>query len=173
MVTPGAQRDEPGVRRKRSEYPHGPLPNGRRPPASGRGGRLPSFRDPCSTRSLQRRKPMESLSATASRHPAFMANELGQPARRARLVSRHLKAGTSRGRYWRPATIHAWARRWRRNAMAEAEHELRRPTCPCRCPTTTSAQTGPRADLEAIVVLAHRRDGGGGIGRSCEHTNVQ
>jgi hypothetical protein len=30
-----------------------------------------------------------------------------------------------------------------------------------RCPTTTSAQTGPRADLEAIVVLAHRRDGGG------------
>ena len=38
---------------------------------------------------------MEALSATASRHPAFMANELGQPARRARLVSRHLKAGTS------------------------------------------------------------------------------
>ena len=37
MVTPGAQRHEPGVGRKRFEYPHGP-PYGRRPPARGEAG---------------------------------------------------------------------------------------------------------------------------------------
>jgi hypothetical protein len=38
MLTPRAQRDEPGVGRKRFEYPHGALPYGRRPPASGEAG---------------------------------------------------------------------------------------------------------------------------------------
>jgi len=173
VVTPAAQRDEPGVGRKRSEYPHGPLPIGRRPPASGRGGRLPSYRDPCSTHSLQRRNRWGSLSATASRHPAFMANESGQPARRPRLVSPHPKAGTSRGRYWRLATVRAWARRWAKERYGRKLSANRGDRhVPADAPTATSAQTSARADLEAIVVLGHRRDGGGSMGRSCEHTNV-
>jgi hypothetical protein len=38
VVTPRAHRDEPGVGRKRFEYPHGALPYGRRPPARGEAG---------------------------------------------------------------------------------------------------------------------------------------
>jgi len=77
---------------------------------------------------------MESLSATASRHPAFMANELGDwlageasfPSPKggdipwALLETRHHpRSGAAVGEG---------------TPMEEAEREPRRPTCPCRCP---------------------------------------
>jgi hypothetical protein len=54
---------------------------------------------------------MGSSSVTASRHPAVMANEFGNRlAGEAGFPSP--KGGDIRGRYWRPATVRAWARRW-------------------------------------------------------------
>ena len=75
MVTPRAQRDEPGVGRKRFEYPHG-APYGRRPPARGEAGvsllaETPVVPTPYSG------ETDGVLSVTASRHPAFTANEFG------------------------------------------------------------------------------------------------
>ncbi len=46
---------------------------------------------------------------------AFMANELGNRlAGEAGFPSP--KGGDIRGRYWRPAEVRAWARRWAKNA---------------------------------------------------------
>jgi hypothetical protein len=102
------------------------------PTCEGRGGRLPSCRDSCSTHSLQRRNRW-TLSATVSRHPAFMANELGN-----RLAGEAGFPSPKGGDI--PWALLQTRHRPRLGTvgegtpMGEAERELRRPTCPCRCP---------------------------------------
>ena len=73
MATPRAQPDEPGVGRKRFEYPHG-TPYGRRPPARGEAGVSLLAETPV-VPTPYRGETDEVLSATAARHPGFMANE--------------------------------------------------------------------------------------------------
>jgi hypothetical protein len=108
MATPRAQRDEPGVGRKRFEYPHG-TPYGRRPPARGEAGvsllaETPVVPTPYSG------ETDGVLSATASRHPAIMANEL--PARRRGWFPVTQRRGHPVGATGDHATVRAWARRW-------------------------------------------------------------
>ena len=76
MVTPRAQRDEPGVGRKRFEYPHGALPTEDAHLRGGEAGvsllaETPVVPTPYSG------ETDGVLSVTASRHPAFTANEFG------------------------------------------------------------------------------------------------
>ena len=133
MVTPRAQRDEPGVGRKRFEYPHGALPTEDAHPGGAEAGvfllaETPVVPTPYSG------ETDGVLSATASRHPASMANELDN-----RLAGEAGFPSSKGGDIpWAlletPPTSALGRGGGRRNAHGEAERELRRPTCPCRCP---------------------------------------
>ena len=172
MVTPGAQGDESGVGRKRFEYPHGALPTEDAHLRGGEAGvsllaETPVVPTPYSG------ETDGVLIATASRHPTFMANELdnrlageaGFPSPKGGDILLSLLETRQRPRL---VAAVGEERPWRKPSANSGDRHV-----PADAPTTTSAQTSARTDLEAIVVLGPCRDGGGGMGRSREHTNVQ